>query len=143
MANEKISTEKVSEKVSNAEEYFEQNSKFFSKEDIYGKKACFTLGQYCRKVMELAEKRLAEAGKEDKFEKQLSRLVTSNMTYRVFSSLAKLLDDMALRCNPKLFQQCSGKCKEFLINSDFVTDKKALSAEDANTAFSLGLYQKF
>jgi hypothetical protein len=143
MVNEKISNEKVSEKVSNAEQYFEANKKFFATGDINGKKACFTLGMYCRKVMELAEKHIAEAGKEDKFEKQLSRLVTSNMTYRVFSSMAKLLDDMALRCNSKLFQQCSGQCKQYLINSDFVTDKKALSAEDANTAFSLGLYQKF
>ena len=86
--------------------------------------------------MELAEKHVADAGKEGKFEKQLSRLVTSNMTYRVFSSLAKLLDDMALRCNPKLFQQCLWQCKQYLINSNFVTDKKALSAEDANTAFT-------
>jgi hypothetical protein len=140
---EKISNEKVSEKVSNAEQYFEQNSKFFGTGDINGKKACFTLGQYCLKVMEIAEKHVAENGGEDKFEKQLSRLITSNMTYRVFTSMTKLLDDMALRTNPKLFQQCSGLCKQFLINSDFVVDKKALSAEDANMAFSLGMYQKF
>jgi hypothetical protein len=143
MASEKISNEKVTEKISNAEQYFEANAKFFSNGDIFGKKACFTLGIYCQKVMELVEKNVAENEKESKFEKQLSRLMTSNITYRVCTSMIKLLDDMALRTNPKLFQQCSGICKQYLINSDFVVDKKALSSEDANIAFSLGMSKKF
>ena len=130
-------------KISSAEEYFTQNSKFFESGDANGKKAFFMLGNYTRKVMECHEKSLGENGAEDKFQKKLTQLATSNMTYRVFSSLAKLLDDEAFRCNPKLFQSCSGACKERLIQADFPNDKKALSVEDANTAFSLGLYQKF
>jgi hypothetical protein len=136
MANEKISD-------GNLDEYFAQNDKFFGTGDSNGKKAFFALGQYCRKVMECHEKSVAENGTEDKFQKKLTQLAMSNMTYRVFSSMAKLLDDEALRCNPKLFQSCSGACKQYLIQADFVADKKALSVEDGNTAFSLGLYQKF
>jgi hypothetical protein len=125
------------------EEYFEQNKKFFGIGDVNGKKAFFMLGNYTRKVMECQEKKVAEDGKENKFSSQVTRLATSNMTYRVFSSLSKLLDATALKCNPKLFQSCSGACKQYLIQADFTTDKKALSVEDANMAFSLGLYQRF
>jgi hypothetical protein len=136
MANEKISN-------GNVESYFEQNAKFFESGDSSGKKACYCLGQYCRKVMECHEKTVAEDGTEDNFQKKLTQLATSNMTYRVFSSLCKLLDTEALRCNPKLFQSCSGACKEYLLKADFTIDKTALSIEDANLAFSLGLSQKF
>jgi hypothetical protein len=136
MASEKISNE-------NLDEYFAQNGKFFGTGDSNGKKAFFSLGQYCHKVMDCHEKSVAEKGTEDQFEKKLTQLVTSNMTYRVFSQLNKLLDTEALKCNPKLFQSCSGQCKQYLIQADFVSDKKALPVEDANTAFSLGLYQKF
>ena len=101
------------------------------------------LGQYCKKVMECNEKQIAENGGEDVFQAKMTRLATSNMTYRVFSALTKLLDDTALRCNAKLFFACSGSCKQLMIQSDLPSDKKALPVEDANTAFSLGLYQKF
>lgn len=101
------------------------------------------LGQYCKKVRECMEKQVAENSGEDAFQTKMTRLATSNMTYRVFSSLAKLLDDTALRCNAKLFFACSGQCKQLMIQSDLPSDKKALPIEDANTAFSLGLYQKF
>jgi hypothetical protein len=130
-------------KFKTADEYFEQNAKFFGTGDSDAKKAFFLLGQYTKKVMECQEKQVAENGKEDKFQAQLTRLVTSNMTYRVFTSLAKLLDDTALRCNPKLFYSCSGAAKQCMIQSDFVADKTKLSVEDANTAFSLGMFQKF
>ncbi|HEX2925736.1 MAG TPA: hypothetical protein VHP38_05700, partial [Ruminiclostridium sp.] len=66
-----------------------------------------------------------------------------NMTYRVFSAMMKLLDDAALKCDSKLFYSCSGVSKQYMINSDLPGDKKALGIEDANTAFSLGLCQKF
>ena len=36
-------------KLSNTEEYFEQNSKFFETGDSNAKKAFFMLGQYCKK----------------------------------------------------------------------------------------------
>ena len=101
------------------------------------------LGQYCKKVMECNEKQIAENGGEDVFQAKMTRLATSNMTYRVFSALTKLLDDTALRCNSKLFFACSGSCKQLMIQSDLPSDKKALPVEDANTAFSLGMYQKF
>jgi valyl-tRNA synthetase len=130
-------------KISSAEEYFTQNGKFFNNGDTNGKRAFFTLGQYCRKVMECQEKAVSENGKQDKFQAQVTRLAASNMTYRIFSALTKLLDATALTCNSKLFQSCSGACKQYLIQADFLSDKKALSVEDANTAFSLGLYQKF
>jgi hypothetical protein len=130
-------------KIGSVEEYFEQNSKFFANGDSNGKKAFFMLGNYTRKVMECEEKQVAENGGENKFQAQVTRLATSNMTYRVFSSLSKLLDATALKRDPKLFQSCSGACKQHLIQADFVSDRKALSVEDANTAFSLGLYQKF
>ena len=107
------------------------------------KKAFFMLGQYAKKVMECNEKQIAENGGEDVFQAKMTRLATSNMTYRVFSALTKLLDDTALRCNSKLFFACSGSCKQLMIQSDLPSDKKALPVEDANTAFSLGLYQKF
>lgn len=138
-------TEKISngQKVGNAEEYFEQNAKFFGNGDSNGKKAFFCLGQYTKKVMDCHEKSVAETGGEDKFQKKLTKLATSNMTYRVFNELVKLMDIEALICNPKIFQSCSGVCKQYLINSDFVVDKKALAVEDANNAFSLGLYQQF
>jgi hypothetical protein len=131
------------QKLSGMELYFEQNSKFFGTGDSNGKKAYFALGQYTRKVMECMEKQVAESGKENRNQKQITRLVTSNMTYRIFSALVKVLDTVALTCNPKLFQSCSGLCKQYMINADFPSDKKALPIEDANTAFSLGMYQKF
>jgi len=101
------------------------------------------LGQYCKKVMECNEKQIAENGGEEVFQAKMTRLATSNMTYRVFSALTKLLDDTALRCNSKLFFACSGSCKQLMTQSDLPSDKKALPVEDANTAFSLGLFQKF
>lgn len=133
----------TNEKKLDVEAYFEVNAKFFESGDSNAKKAFFLLGQYTKKVMECQEKVVAEAGTEDKFQKRLTNLVRSNMTYRVFAELNKLLDDMALRCNPKLFYTCSGVSKQFMINADLPTDKKALQVEDANTAFSLGLCQKF
>lgn len=129
-------------KINSVDEYFEQNAKFFESGDSNAKKAFFLLGQYTKKVMECQEKLVAENGGEDKFQKRLTSLVRSNMTYRVFAELNKLLDDMALRCNPKLFYSCSGVSKQFMINADLPADKKALAIEDANTAFSLGLCQK-
>lgn len=131
------------QKLSDMDEYFEQNAKFFGIGDSNGKKAYFALGQYTRKVFECLEKQVAENGGEDKTQAQITRLATSNMTYRVFSSLSKLLDTVALKCNSKLFQSCSGSCKQFMIQADFPSNKKALPVEDANTAFSLGMYQKF
>jgi len=131
------------QKINSADEYFEANEKFFNSGDSNAKKAFFMLGQYTKKVMECEEKRVSESGEENKLQEKVTRLVTSNMTYRVFSALTKLLDDTALRCNSKLFYACSGSCKQFMILSDLPNDRKALPVEDGNTAFSLGLYQKF
>ncbi|MFZ2498769.1 hypothetical protein [Methanosarcina sp.] len=128
---------------SKLEQYFEANSKFFGSGDINGKRAFFTLGQYCRKVMECEEKRLAETGEENTFQKKITKQATYNMSYRNFTQMMKLLDGTALTCNPDLFKKCSGLAKQYVINAEFTTDKKALSTEDANMAFSLGLYQQF
>jgi hypothetical protein len=125
-----------------AETYFEQNSKFFENGDSNAKKAFFLLGQYTRKVLECQEKQVAETGTEDKYQKRLTSLVRSNMTYRVFAELNKLLDDIALKCDSKIFYNCSGLPKQYMINAELPTDKKALTPADANTAFSLGLCQK-
>jgi hypothetical protein len=78
-------------KLGTAEEYFLENSKFFGVGDVNGKKAFFMLGNYTRKVMECQEKQVAEDGKENKFSSQVTRLATSNMTYRVFTTLTKRL----------------------------------------------------
>jgi hypothetical protein len=128
---------------SKLEQYFEQNAKFFGSGDVAGKRAFFMLGQYCRKVSEIEEKQIAESGIESKFQARLAREISNNMSYRSFTIIMKLLDAAALKHNPTLFYRCSGTCKELMINSNLVSDKKALSVEDGNMAFSLGLYQQF
>jgi hypothetical protein len=128
---------------SKLDEYFEQNSKFFGSNDSNGKKAFFCLGQYTRRVMECEEKRLAETGEENTFQKKITKQATYNMSYRNFTQMMKLLDGTALTCNTDLFKKCSGLAKQYVINAEFTNDKKALSTEDANMAFSLGLYQQF
>jgi hypothetical protein len=130
-------------KQSKLEAYFEQNAKFFGSGDVNGKKAFFCLGQYCRRVMESQEKKVAESGEENKFQKKIVKQIGYNMSYRNFGLVIKLLDGEALTVNPDLFTKCSGLAKQFIINSECVSDKKALKAEDANLAFSLGMYQKF
>ncbi len=125
------------------DDYFQQNEKFFNSGDVNAKKAFFMLGQYYRKVAECEEKKMAESGTESKFQARLAREISNNMTYRAFTIIMKLLDGASLKCNPQLFYKCSGACKELMINSDLVSNKKALSAEDGNMAFSLGLYQQF
>jgi hypothetical protein len=137
----------VSTKVETAqnklEQYFEANAKFFGSNDINGKKAFFCLGQYTRRVMESEEKRVAESGEENKFQAKITKQAAYNMSYRNFTLMLKLLDSNALLNNPELFTKCSGACKQYVINAEFTNDKKALSTEDANMAFSLGMYQKF
>lgn len=130
-------------KQSKLEAYFEANTKFFGTGDINGKRAFFCLGQYTRRVMESEEKRVAESGEESKFRARLAREIGNNMSYRAFTIIMKLLDTEALKCNPQLFYKCSGICKQYMIDSNLVNDKKALSVEDANMSFSLGMYQKF
>jgi hypothetical protein len=129
------------------EQYFEgQNEKFFAVGDMNGKKAFFCLGMYCRRVIEGLEKVIAEAGTETpeqaKFISRINKEIGYNLTYRSFTTISKLLDSMARQVNPKLFMTCSGVCKTYIINSDVMTDKKALPSADANLAFSLGMYQK-
>jgi len=133
----------TNEKKLDSEAYFEQNAKFFESGDSNGKKAFFLLGAYCRKVMECQERNVAEAGTDDRYQKRLTSLVRSNMTYRVFAELNKLLDDIALKCDTKLFYNYSGLPKQYMILADLPSNKKALPVEDSNTAFSLGLCQKF
>jgi hypothetical protein len=130
------------QKINSTDEYFAANEKFFNAGDSNAKKAFFMLGQYTKKVMECVEKQVAETGGENAFQAKITRLAMSNMTYRVFSQLVKLLDDTSLKCNSKLFFSCSGQCKQYIIQSDLPNDKRALPIEDGNTAFSLGLYQK-
>lgn len=128
---------------SKVDEYFQQNEKFFNTGDVNAKKAFFMLGQYYRKVAECEEKQIVESATESKFQARLTREISNNMSYRAFTIIMKLLDSAALKCNPQLFYKCSGACKELMINSDLVSNKKALSTEDGNMAFSLGLYQQF
>ncbi|KKH38981.1 hypothetical protein [Methanosarcina mazei] len=128
---------------SKVDEYFQQNEKFFNTGDTNAKRAFFYLGQYTRRVSEIEEKQIAENGAESKFQAKLAKLIGYNMSYRAFTIIMKLLDTQALKCNSQLFYKCSGVCKELMINSDLVSNKKALSVEDGNMAFSLGMYQKF
>lgn len=130
------------EPVNKLDQYWTDN-KFFNIGDSNAKKAFFMLGQYCRKVTDCAEKQIAETGIENKFQARMSKLIGYNMSYRNFTMLIKLLDSESLKCSPQLFYRCSGACKELMINSNLVSDKKALSVEDANMSFSLGLYQQF
>jgi hypothetical protein len=126
---------------SKLEEYF-ASQKFFATGDVAGKKAFFCLGQYTRQVMGCMEKQVVENGKEDKEQKKLTKYATYNMNYRNFTNLAKLLDGYALACNSKLLS-CGGLSRHYLVNAEFPADKDKLSTADANTAFSLGLYQQF
>jgi hypothetical protein len=126
---------------SKLEEYF-STQKFFATGDSAGKKAFFCLGQYTRKVMGCMERQVAENGKEDKEQKKLTKYATYNMSYRNFTNLAKLLDKYALQINTKLLA-CGGFSRRYLINAEFTSDKTKLPIIDANTAFSLGLYQVF
>jgi hypothetical protein len=130
-------------KQSKIDEYFASQKFFNEGSDINAKRAFFMLGQYCRKVAECEEQKIAESGEESKFQARLAREMSNNMSYRAFTIIMKLLDTQALKCNSQLFYKCSGACKELMINSNLVSDKKALSAEDANMSFSLGMYQKF
>lgn len=134
---------KVEVEKSKTEQYFEEQAKFFGQGDSNGKKAFFCLGQYTRRVMECMEKSIAENGGENTFQKKITKQATYNMSYRNFTQIMKLLDGTALTCNPDLFKKCSGLAKQYVINAEFTSDKKALSTEDANMAFSLGLYQQF
>lgn len=136
MANTKT---EVSE--SKLDEFFTTNSKFFGSGDTNGKRSFFCLGQYTRKVMECLEKQ-AETGVENSYQKKLTKQVTYNMNYKNYSIMMKLLDSYALTCNSKLLA-CGGLSRQFLMKAEFTSDKKALSSEDANTAFSLGLYEIF
>lgn len=131
------------EQQSKLEQYFTESNKFFGQGDINGKRAFFCLGMYTRRVMEAEEKRIAESGEENKFQAKIVKQASYNMSYRNFGLMLKLLDSKALETNTDLFTRCSGACKQYIINSDFSTDKKALKTEDANLAFSLGMYQKF
>ena len=141
---EKSTSTKVETAIqSKIDEYLQQNEKFFNTGDVNAKKAFFMLGQYCKKVAECEEKKMAESGIESKFQARLAREISNNMSYRSFTIIMKLLDGTALKCNPALFYKCSGACKELMINSNLVSDKKSLSTEDGNMAFSLGLYQQF
>ncbi|HOW14981.1 hypothetical protein [Methanosarcina sp.] len=146
MVNTKAEVEKstkVEVEKSKVDEYFAANEKFFNTGDVNAKRAFFMLGQYCRKVSEIEEKQIAESGTESKFQARLAREISNNMSYRAFTIIMKLLDAAALKCNPALFYKCSGTCKELMINSELVSNKKALSVEDGNMSFSLGMYQKF
>jgi hypothetical protein len=120
--------------------YFEQKSKFFGSNNTNSKKAFFCLGQYTKQVMTCMQKHVVENGGENKFETKVTKFATYKMSYRNFTMLTKLLDSYDMKCN---LIACSGFSKKYLINTEFVSDKNALSTEDANLAFSLGLYQNF
>jgi hypothetical protein len=80
--------------------FFTQNEKFFSDGDVNGKKAFYTLGMYYRRVMESIEKQIAEVGTETeeqtKFTKRINKEIGYNMTYRSFTTISKLLDNLNL-----------------------------------------------
>ena len=86
------------------------------------------------------EKQVAETGKENKDQSKLTRYVTRNMSYKNFTTLAKLLDGFALKCDTKLLT-CGGLSRQYLANAEFTSDETALPTIDANNSFSLGLYQ--
>jgi hypothetical protein len=140
--NTKSGTTTVNDKLN---DFFMQNQKFFEAGDKEGKRGFFALGIYCRKVVESVEKEIATNGAETeeqaKFTKRINREIGYNMTYRSFSTIVKLLDNMAAKTNPKLLYNCSGLCKQYIINSECATNKKALPSADANLAFSLGMFQ--
>lgn len=140
--NGKFEAQQNGKTQSKVEEYFATQKFFNEGGDVNAKKAFFMLGQYCRKVSEIEEKQMAESGEESKFQKRLAREISNNMSYRAFTIVMKLLDAAALKYNPTLFYKCSGACKELIINSELVGNKKALSVEDGNMSFSLGMYQK-
>ena len=127
-------------------ECFAQNEKFFNSGDKDGKRAFFTLGLYCKKVVESLEKEVATAGTQTKdqeeFTSRINREIGYNIIYRSFTTIIKLLDNMAGKVNPKLIYNCSNTCKQYVINSNVMSDKKALPSADENLAFSLGMYQK-
>jgi hypothetical protein len=80
--------------------------------------------------MESLEKQVAEAGtqtkEQERFVSRINREIGYNMTYWSFTTISKLLDSMARNVNVKLFFSCSSVCKQYIINSDVMTDKKAL-----------------
>lgn len=131
------------QKFKTAEEYFTQ-TKFFESGDVNAKKAFFLLGQYTKRVMECNEKIVAESGEEDKFQKKLAQLITSNMTYRVYKAISGLNDAMALTCNPKLFKEIGCDHLNYMVQSEYFEKRgEKVDLDDANIAFSLGLHQKF
>lgn len=76
----------------------------------------------------------------------MTKLFTQRMTYRTYNLVSNACDEMAVKCNVQLFREEGGEHKQFMIQSDcyLQKDKKKvkMSVEDANAAFSLGLWQK-
>jgi hypothetical protein len=87
-----------------------------------------------------------EKGEENGFQDKVTKLFTQRMSYRIYNLVSNACDEMAVKCNSQLFREESGEHKQFMIQSDYYLqeDKKKIKMpiEDANTAFSLGLWQK-
>jgi hypothetical protein len=68
------------------------------------------------------------------------------MSYRIYTLVSNACDEMAVKCNNQLFREEAGEHKQFMIQSDYYLqeDKKKIKmpVEDANTAFSLDLWQE-
>ncbi len=133
-------------KYSSIDDYFAKNKKFFGDGDANAKKAFFLLGRYCNKVMKSAETYYAEKGEENSFQDKVTKLFTQRMTYKTYNLVSNACDEMAVKCNSQLFREEAGEHKQFKIQSDYYLqeDKKKIKmpVEDANTAFSPGLWQK-
>ena len=136
----------MEQKYSSVEDYFAKNKKFFGDGDANAKKAFFLLGRYCNKVIASAEKYYIDKGEENSFQDKITKLFTQRMSYRIYNLVSNACDEMAVKCNSQLFREESGEHKQLMIQSDYYLqeDKKKIKmpVEDANTAFSLGLWQK-
>jgi hypothetical protein len=121
------------------------NEKFFSTGDTNAKQAFYLLGQYCGQVMTAAEKYYADKGEPNKFRDKMARLITARMTYRVYGLIANACDEMAIKADWALFKM-SGDHKQAMAQSEYYMpdgEKKIkMAPEEANQAFSLGLWQK-
>ena|SRR5665647_305182 len=119
--------------------------KFFSTGDTNAKQAFYLIGKYCGQVMTAAEKYYADKGESNKFRDQMAKLITARMTYRVYILISNACDEMAIKDDWELFTT-GGDHKQAMAQSEYyMPDSKKkirMAPEEANQAFSLGLWQK-
>jgi hypothetical protein len=127
------------------DKYFKENKEFFDDGDTNAKKAFFLLGRYCCEVMLNAEEYYATRGKQNDFKDKIISLIACHMTYRQYTIISKACDEMAIKCDWRLFYEMSGESKKYIIQSECFKEegeKISISMDDANTAFNLGMTKK-